>query len=167
MKNLFLLLLLVITATCVAQNNTYNSENQGIYYPNLTQQWVIAQPHGDTLQGYWKQDTFFQDDNIHSYIFRDSGIETRWNMCQPPTNVVFKTQRGLAYHATYWTFRQTTEGIFLLGFDNPDKNGVSLLIATIKLERVRYDPVEQRVVGYQNGIKCIVRNPISLSAFQD
>lgn len=160
-----ILLFLTVSTTLYSQNNTYNCQNQGQYYPNLNEEWVLIK--GDTLEGGWIQDTFFQDDNIHSYVFRDSGIETRLNLCNPPTDLIFKTQFGLPYSAAFWTFRSTTEGDFLLGFDEPDENGVSLLTITVQLFDIRFDPDQMKVTGYQNGRKCIVRSPIDRTAFED
>lgn len=166
MKQILFFLLLAVSTTLYSQKNqTYNFTNEGSYFPNLNEEWVIVK--GDTVVGGWKVDTFFSQDNIHSYIFRDSGIETRLNLCNPPTDVVFKTQRGLSYAASFWAFRSTREGHFLLGFDTPDENGVSLLVVTVQLHDIRFDPEQMKVTGYQNGIKCIVRNPINKTAFED
>lgn len=164
-SNIIFSFLLFLSVACMAQNRTYNFVNEGPYFPNLNEEWVLVK--GDTIEGGWIQDTFFQDDNIHSYIFRDSGIETRLNLCNPPTDLIFKTQIGLPYQATFWTFRSTCEGHFLLGFEDFDEKGVADLNVTVKLENIRYDPVKQRVVGYQNGRKTIIRNPINQTAFQD
>lgn len=155
---------LFFATTCVAQNKTYNFTNMGPYAPNLNEEWVIVQPHGDTLVGYWIADTFFQDNNIHSYVFRDSGIETRWNLCQPPDDVIFKTQFGIPYAADYWSFRKTSQGVYLLGFIATESGGE--LRVEVAVQNVRYDPKNQRITLYQNGVKGIIRNPIDKSALK-
>lgn len=165
MKQILFFLLLAVSTTLYSQNRTYNYQNEGPYYPNLNEEKVVID--GKEISGGWICDTFFADNNIHSYIFRDSGIETRWDFCNPPTDVVFKTQFGLPYSAAFWTFRSTTEGDFLLGFDEPDENGVSLLTITVQLFDIRFDPDQMKVTGYQNGRKCIVRSPIDRTAFED
>jgi len=141
-----------------SQNQTYNFNNEGPY--TLNEEWVVVEK--DTVSGGWIKDTFFSDDNIHSYVFRDSGIETRWNVCEPPTDVVFKTQLGIPYQAEYWSFRKNTKGIYLLGY--ADINTPPFI--SILLTNVRYNPTTGRIVGYQNGIKTIVRNPIDRTAFE-
>lgn len=165
MKQILFFLLLAVSTTLYSQNHTYNFTNEGSYFPNLNEEWVIVK--GDTLEGGWIQDTFFQDDNIHSYVFRDSGIETRLNLCNPPTDLIFKTQIGLPYQAVFWAFRSTRDGDFLLGFNDFNEQNIAEINVTVKLENIRYDPVAQRVVGYQNGRKTIIRNPIDKTAFQD
>lgn len=152
---------LFLSCITSAQNKTYNFINEGPYFPNLNEEWAIVKPLGDTLEGGWVNDTFFQDDNIHSYIFRDSGVETRLNLCNPPTDLVFRTQFGLPYSATLWAFRSTREGYFLLGFEDFNEEGIAELNVTVKIERVRYNPETQRVVAYQNGRKTIITNPIN------
>lgn len=162
MKRLFTLaaFFIFMLPPVFSQNQTYNFMNEGIYYPNLNEEWVLV--NQDTISGNWIKDTFFSDDNIHSYVFRDSGVETRWNTCLPPTDVAFKTQFGLPYQAEYWSFRSNTNGMYLLGFaDVNQKPFISIL-----LNDVRYNPQTGKAIGFQNGKQVIVRNPIDRTAFE-
>lgn len=156
MKKIFIFTIaLMIINNAIAQNKTYNSFNEGIYYPNLNEEWVIVKQ--DTIKGSWVKDTFFANDNIHSYIFRDSGVETRWNLCEPPTDVIFLTQFGLPYTAQYWSFRKTTEGIYLLGYPDVDQEATIIVL----LQSARYNPETGKVVAYQNGRRATILNQIS------
>lgn len=148
---------LTLAIPCIAQNQNYDFKNPGPY--TLYEDWVIVKK--DTIRGAWNRDTFMEENDIKFFLFKESGIMTIHNFCLPPTDLIFKTQTGLDFPAAFISFRIVGNQVYLLGFSDFNKKGEAILNYEILLQQVRYNPMTNRVTGYQNGRKVIVRNPIS------